>query len=162
MTNSITKIKLRISNTEIEIECDIDNLNEIISKIPKIIESINTINDVKSNETLLKLNNNSIEKNGIIPPDININKSDSLTDVLLKLFASNWSNNPKKLSEVRETLQLYGLIYPKQTIAVTLLRMAKSGKLRRFKSNNGEYVYTASNSLISSIENNTKFGILTN
>lgn len=162
MTDSITKIKLRISNTEIEIECDIDNLNEIISKIPKIIESINTINDVKSNETSLKLNNNSIEKNGIIPPDININKSDSLTDVLLKLFASNWSNNPKKLSEIRETLQLYGLIYPKQTVAVTLLRMAKSGKLRRFKSNNGEYVYTASNSLIASIENNTKFGILTN
>ena len=96
--------------------------------------------------------NNSVETEPIIPPDITINKSDSLTDVLLKLFTSNWSNTPKKLNEIREILQLYGLMYPKQTVAVTLLRMAKSGRLRRFKSNTGEYVYTASNSLISSTE----------
>ena len=43
-------------------------------------------------------------------------------------------------------------MYPKQTVAVTLLRMAKSGRLRRFKSNTGEYVYTASTSLLSSTE----------
>ena len=75
-----------------------------------------------------------------------------MTDVLLKLFTSNWSDTPKKLNEIREILQLYGLMYPKQTVAVTLLRMAKSGRLRRFKSNNGDYVYTASTSLISSTE----------
>ena len=152
MTDSITKIKLRISNIEVEIECDIHNLEEIISKIPKIIESVNNTSEIHTKDNNFSIVNNSVETEPIIPPDITINKSDSLTDVLLKLFTSNWSNTPKKLNEIREILQLYGLMYPKQTVAVTLLRMAKSGRLRRFKSNTGEYVYTASNSLISSTE----------
>tara|TARA_B100001750_G_scaffold162871_1_gene131626 strand:- start:3140 stop:3619 length:480 start_codon:yes stop_codon:yes gene_type:complete len=152
MTDSITKIKLRISNIEVEIECDIHNLEEIISKIPKIIESVNNTPEIHTKDNNFSIINNSVETEPIIPPDITINKSDSLTDVLLKLFTSNWSNTPKKLNEIREILQLYGLMYPKQTVAVTLLRMAKSGRLRRFKSNTGEYVYTASNSLISSTE----------
>ena len=152
MTDSITKIKLRISNIEVEIECDIHNLEEIISKIPKIIESVNSTSEIHTKDNNFSIINNSVETESIIPPDITINKSDSLTDVLLKLFTSNWSNTPKKLNEIREILQLYGLMYPKQTVAVTLLRMAKSGRLRRFKSNTGEYVYTASNSLISSTE----------
>ena len=152
MTDSITKIKLRISNIEVEIECDIHNLEEIISKIPKIIESVNNKSEIHTKDNNFSIINNSVETEPIIPPDITINKSDSLTDVLLKLFTSNWSNTPKKLNEIREILQLYGLMYPKQTVAVTLLRMAKSGRLRRFKSNTGEYVYTASNSLISSTE----------
>ena len=152
MTDSITKIKLRISNIEIEIECDIHNLEEIISKIPKIIESVNNTSEIHTKDNNFSIVNNSVETEPIIPPDITINKSDSLTDVLLKLFTSNWSNTPKKLNEIREILQLYGLMYPKQTVAVTLLRMAKSGRLRRFKSNTGEYVYTASTSLLSSTE----------
>jgi len=152
MTTSLTRIKLKISNAEVDIECDVDNLSNIISQIPNIIESISNISRQNSPEDNIRISDHSIEKQPSVPPDIVINKSDSLTDVLLKLFTSNWSNEPKKLNEIRETLQLYGLMYPKQTVAVTLLRMAKSGRLRRFKSNSGEYVYTASNSLLSSTE----------
>ena len=110
------------------------------------------IRDSNSAEENIRIFDHSVENQLSTLPEITINKSDSLTDVLLKLFTSNWSNNPKKLNEIREILQLYGLMYPKQTVAVTLLRMAKSGRLRRFKSNTGEYVYTASNSLLSSTE----------
>ena len=152
MTSSITRIKLKISNTEVDIECDIDNLPDIISQIPNIIQSISNISGPNSAEENIRIFDHSVENQLSTLPEITINKSDSLTDVLLKLFTSNWSNNPKKLNEIREILQLYGLMYPKQTVAVTLLRMAKSGRLRRFKSNNGEYVYTASNSLLSSTE----------
>ena len=152
MTTSLTRIKLKISNTEVDIECDIDNLPDIISQIPNIIQSISNISGSGSPEENIRISDNPIENQLSLPPEIVINKSDSLTDVLLKLFTSNWSNEPKKLNEIREILQLYGLMYPKQTVAVTLLRMAKSGRLRRFKSNTGEYVYTASNSLLSSTE----------
>ena len=152
MTTSITKIKLKISNAEVDIECDIHDLYEIISQIPKIIESLSDVSALNSIAKKFSINDNTAENTSNIPPDIMINKSDSLTDILIKLFTSNWSNSPKKLNEIREILQLYGLMYPKQTVAVTLLRMAKSGRLRRFKSNTGEYVYTASTSLISSTE----------
>ena len=156
MTTSLTKIKLKISNTEVDIECDINNLPDVISQIPNIMKSVSNISETSVSEENVHISDNSDEIQSSIPPDIIINKSDSLTDVLLKLFLSNWSNEPKKLNEIREVLQLYGLMYPKQTVAVTLLRMAKSGRLRRFKSNTGEYVYTASNSLLSSNEKLSK------
>ena len=97
MTTSLTRIKLKISNTEVDIECDIDNLPDIISQIPNIIQSISNISGSGSTEENIRISDNPIENQLSLPPEIVINKSDSLTDVLLKLFTSNWSNEPKKL-----------------------------------------------------------------
>ena len=52
MTTSLTRIKLKISNTEVDIECDIDNLPDIISQIPNIIQSISNISGSGSTEEL--------------------------------------------------------------------------------------------------------------
>ena len=145
MTTPI-RIKLRLSNTEIELECSLTDMDKVFSQIPKLIQILKKSSlDTSDENNKITVNPSTLD----LPPNINIHKSDSLTDVLIKIFQSSWSNNPKKLNEIRETLNSYGLIYPKQTVAVTLLRMAKSGKLRRFKSNTGDYVYTASNSLLS-------------
>ena len=98
MTTSITKIKLKISNAEVDIECDIHDLDEIISQIPKIIESLSDVSALNSIDKKFSINDNAAENTSNIPPDIMINKSDSLTDILIKLFTSNWSNSPKKLN----------------------------------------------------------------
>lgn len=158
MTTPI-RIKLRLSNTEIELECSLTDMDKVFSQIPKLIQILKKSSlDTSDENNKITVNPSTLD----LPPNINIHKSDSLTDVLIKIFQSSWSNNPKKLNEIRETLNSYGLIYPKQTVAVTLLRMAKSGKLRRFKSNTGDYVYTASNSLLSSDVDDNEFDILTN
>jgi hypothetical protein len=158
MTTPI-RIKLRLSNTEIELECSLTDMDKVFSQIPKLIQILKKSSlDTSDENNKITVNPSTLD----MPPNINIHKSDSLTDVLIKIFQSSWSNNPKKLNEIRETLNSYGLIYPKQTVAVTLLRMAKSGKLRRFKSNTGDYVYTASNSLLSSDVDDNEFDILTN
>jgi hypothetical protein len=81
-------------------------------------------------------------------PGITVEKGDSLSDIISKFFSEPWGKSPRKLSEVRETLQSYGLNYPKQSVAVALLRLAKSSRIRRFKSVGGEYVYTASTSMM--------------
>jgi hypothetical protein len=75
---------------------------------------------------------------------VTIERGDSLSDVISKFFSDPWGRSPKKLMEVREALQSYGLNYPKQSVAVALLRLAKGSKIRRFKGESGEYVYTAS------------------
>ena len=77
---------------------------------------------------------------------IMVEKGDSLGDLVEKLFADPWGRSPRKLSEVREALQSYGLNYPKQSVAVALLRLAKSSKIRRFKGEGGEFVYTSTTS----------------
>ncbi len=71
-----------------------------------------------------------------------------LGDILSKFFADQWGKSPRKLSDVREALQSYGLSYPKQSVAVALLRSAKGSKIRRFKGDGGEFVYTASTSML--------------
>ena len=71
-------------------------------------------------------------------------KGDSLADVIAKFFADPWGRERRKLSDVREALQSYGMNYPKQSVAVALLRLAKATKIRRFKAEDGEFVYTAS------------------
>ena len=71
-----------------------------------------------------------------------LEKGDSLADVIGKFFSAPWGRERRKLSDVREALQSYGLNYPKQSVAVALLRLAKATKLRRFKAEDGEFVYT--------------------
>ena len=147
MKESPIKLKLHLSDAEIELECALEEMSEVLKFIPELIVilSDNVKSIPKSPIPVLKKPEIS---NDI--PDISINKSDSLTNILIKLFSSSWPSSPKKLNEIREALNSYGLIYPKQSVAVTLLRMAQSGKLRRFKSSSGEYVYTPSTSLFSS------------
>ncbi|MCP8309767.1 MAG: hypothetical protein H3Z53_04590, partial [archaeon] len=80
-------------------------------------------------------------------PEIKVERDDSLPNVITKFFKDEWGRHPRKLSDVRDVLESYGLIYPKQSVAVALLRLAKEGKLRRFKDEGGEFVYTSSTSL---------------
>ena len=76
-------------------------------------------------------------------PKIIIEKNDSLSVIILKMFEDEWGKNPRKLNQVKEALEARGLIYPRQSVAVSLLRLAQSGKLRRFKGKNGEFVYVS-------------------
>lgn len=48
-------------------------------------------------------------------------------------------------------LQSYGLNYPKQSVAVALLRLAISSKIRRFKGEGGEFVCTSAISIAAPI-----------
>lgn len=146
MGESPIKIKLHLSDTEIELECNLTEMSEVIKFIPQLIDILsNNVKNIPASPMP------ALKKSEITTdiPDIPISKSDSLTNILIKLFTSSWSSSPKKLNEIREALNSYGLIYPKQSVAVTLLRMAQSGKLRRFKSSSGDYVYTPSTSLFS-------------
>jgi len=81
-------------------------------------------------------------------PEIKVKGGESLPSVILKMFSTPWGRKPRRLIEVKEALESYGLIYPKQSVAVALLRLAKAGKLRRFKGAGEEYVYTASMELL--------------
>ncbi len=161
MVEGNIKIKLKVDTNEFEIEGSTHDIEKSISLIPKLILALP--------EDLLKYNvftpkpdgipeSNRLEKyissnniklsNSTNSPEIQIERGDSLTEIIVKLFTQLWGNNPRKLSEIREVLQSYGQVYPKQSVAVALLRLAQSGRLRRFKGESGEYVYTASTTLM--------------
>jgi hypothetical protein len=75
-------------------------------------------------------------------PVVTLERGDTLADVILKFFAQPWGQHPRDLQSVREALQSYGLNYPKQSIAVALLRLVKVGRLLRTGGSSGGFRYT--------------------
>jgi hypothetical protein len=150
------KIRVRSGDSEAEIEASLSDVNEAIELIPRVLAKLPPSGPERRQAPLLSemeiatpsrresapaaLASSSSQSS---VPLVTIEKGDSLSEVISKFFSDSWGRSPKKLMEVREALQSYGLNYPKQSVAVALLRLAKGSKIRRFKGESGEYVYTA-------------------
>jgi hypothetical protein len=155
------RIKVRSGQSEAEIEAEAGRIREAIELIPEIVSKLpaQRVEPARQEAAIREpyltqpsLSSSTAPEGNTTAqhPGITVEKGDSLSDIISKFFGDPWGKSPRKLSEVRETLQSYGLNYPKQSVAVALLRLAKSSRIRRFKSAGGEYVYTASTSMITS------------
>ena len=153
----IVKIRIKSGGSEAEVEAQLADLRQAIDLIPEILAKLpppsveRRLESVapqaqapasQAPEQASATAQTSAPQSSM--PTVTVEKGDSLSDVISKFFADPWGTSPRKLMEVREALQSYGLNYPKQSVAVALLRLAKSSKIRRFKGEGGEYVYTAS------------------
>ena len=151
------KIRVRSGESEAEVEAAFSDIHEAIELIPEVLSKLpppglearaassrpsGEASELQLAEPPATGMSTSVEASSI--PTVTIEKGDSLSDVISKFFSDPWGRSPKKLMEVREALQSYGLNYPKQSVAVALLRLAKGSKIRRFKGEGGEFVYTAS------------------
>lgn len=151
------KIKIKSGGSEVEVEAPLSEIRQAIELIPDILAKLPQSSTERKPESVAPPAQAPVSHASEPPsvaaqtsappssvPTVTIEKGDSLSDVISKFFADSWGRNPRKLMEVREALQSYGLNYPKQSVAVALLRLAKSSKIRRFKGEGGEYVYTVS------------------
>ncbi|MCP8305123.1 MAG: hypothetical protein H3Z50_06650 [archaeon] len=156
MSESIVKIRVRLGANEAEIEAPLSAIKEAIHLVPEVVQhlpkSVSAPLLQTKSETVTEIPFKEGKVGGIpkILPEIKVEKDDSLPNVIIKFFQDSWGRRPHKLNDVKNALESYGLIYPKQSVAVALLRLAKDGKLRRFKDESGEFVYTSSTSLTTS------------
>jgi len=155
LPSDTVRIRVRFMQNEAEVEADLAHIREAIELIPAIVAKFPAPLTVPSSlqastSVVSGSGTGSVAPGGL--PSVSIEKGDSLGDILSKFFADQWGKNPRRLSDVREALESYGLNYPKQSVAVALLRLAKSSRIRRFKSEGGEFVYTASTSLIAPLQ----------
>ena len=148
MPSDAVRIRVRSGSNEIEIESNLAQIREALELVPEIISKFPEVPAARAPSAQQQQPSvpGAIQKDAgpTAMPTIMVEKGDSLGDIVAKFFNDPWGRNPRNLNEVREVLQLYGLTYPKQSVAVALLRLAKSSKIRRFKGSGGEYVYTAS------------------
>jgi len=144
----LTKIRVRLGAAEAEVEADPEHLREAIDLVPELTAKLprqrNGAQAELATSPVLDLSSDS-QPSQI--PVVTLEKGDSLADVIGKFFSAPWGRERRKLSDVREALRSYGLNYPKQSVAVALLRLAKTTKLRRFKAEDGEFVYTSASTL---------------
>ena len=153
MSEANIKIRVKKGSNEVEIEAPASTLQNAIGLITDMMEKIPNEPQPKTHTGYRDSAQNgdpgigSLQPTRLDIPEVQVDRDESLTSILSKLFRNTWGRTPRKLGEVREVLGSYGLSYPKQSVAVALLRSAQSGKLRRFKGDGGEYVYTASTAL---------------
>jgi hypothetical protein len=143
----LTRIRVKLGPAEAEVEADPEHLREAIELIPEVAAKlpgagVHGVEGVKARPTAQTDEPSTLHVPSQLPA-IALEKGDSLSDVIVKFFADPWGRERQKLSDVREALQSYGMNYPKQSVAVALLRLAKATKIRRFKAEDGEFVYTA-------------------
>jgi hypothetical protein len=144
----VTKIRVKLGSAEAEVEADPEHLREAIELIPEVVAKLpgvaaHGVEGVKATQATQGVEPMAFHGPSQLPM-IALEKGDSLADIIGKFFADPWGRERRKLSDVREALQSYGMNYPKQSVAVALLRLAKATKIRRFKAEDGEFVYTAS------------------
>ena len=141
----MTKIRVKLGQAEAEVEADPEHLREAIDLVPDLASKLprQGTEPVMERETAAEAQADALQSTPTETPLVTLEKGDSLADVIGKFLSSPWGRERRKLSDVREALQSYGLNYPKQSVAVALLRLAKTTKIRRFKAEDGEYVYTS-------------------
>ncbi|MDG6928104.1 MAG: hypothetical protein JRN10_00940 [Nitrososphaerota archaeon] len=156
MSYDYARIKLKIGVNEIELsgqKADMEFLSALAMKM--FDEASSAPNSAQNEQRASQAELNAADKgypaeSGKVPdrieqlPQVSLEPNGSLPINILRLFSAEWGKKPRRLAEVKEILDNYGMVYPKQTVAVTLLRLAKEGKIRRFKSERGEYVYVSS------------------
>ncbi len=140
MPSDLVKIRVKAGNSEAEIEAELSHIREAIDLIPEVVKLLPDGGGRVAREASQVYIPRDIGE----VPVVNLEKGDSLAEIVGKFFAGEWGMQRRKLSDVREALQSYGLNYPKQSVAVALLRLAKASRIRRFKAEDGEYVYTSS------------------
>jgi hypothetical protein len=144
---AVTKIRVKLGQAEAEVEAEPDHLREAIDLVPELAAKLPKQGNGAAGEGAESVSEMAVELTGQAGsgqlPVVTVDKGDSLADVIGKFFSGPWGREKRKLSDVREALQSYGLNYPKQSVAVALLRLAKTTKLRRFKAEDGEFVYTS-------------------
>ena len=148
----MVKLRVKLGAAEAEVEADPEHLKEAIDLLPELVKKLPGPSEAARPEVAPE---RGVEDVGPLKktqpsslPNVAIERSDSLADVISKFFADPWGRERRKLLDVRDVLQSYGLNYPKQSVAVALLRLAKTTKIRRFKAEDGEYVYTASSAFV--------------
>jgi hypothetical protein len=154
MSSDNVRVRVKVGANEVEIEGPRDSLKELIELVPAMVEGMASAKPSSIPPTVEQVQAPATVQAQQAPlqdlPELRVEKGESLPSIMTKLFGSSWGRTPRRLLEVKGALESFGLVYPRQSVAVALLRLAQEGKLRRFKGPDGDFLYTSSTSLMQS------------
>jgi hypothetical protein len=146
------RLRVKVGYSEVEFEGTMDEIVSSIELIPRLVEAtreakqiaVNSQSPISPNERP-QIGQDEVkvlhEESDLQLPPIQIFKEDSIGDIIVKIVNSSWGKKPRKLDEIRKVLETLGFPLTRSTAAVTLLRLTKGSKIRRFKNESGEYLY---------------------
>jgi hypothetical protein len=150
MSPDNVRVRVRVGANEVEIEGPKDSIRELLDLIPEIEgRLVPPSAQPQPAVSVLPPAPTSPQQAPLQDlPEVKVEKGESLPSIMTKLFGAPWGRTPRRLLDVKGALESYGLVYPRQSVAVALLRLAQEGKLRRFKGADGDFLYTSSTSLL--------------
>jgi len=128
------EVRIKLGANEIEVKGKLSNVKTLLDVILPLIKE-------RESKSLPEIPQKEESEEVSVLPVIKVSEKESVSEILLKLFNTNWARSPRSLSEVVEALENLGLYYPKATIAVNLKRLVQRGKLRRIKDKDGTFRY---------------------
>lgn len=150
MSSESVRVRVKVGANEVEIEGPKDSIKELVELIPEIEVKLGAA--PASPQQAPVAQQSAPLQPAQAPfqdlPELRVEKGESLPSIMTKLFGTAWGRTPRRLLDVKGALESYGLAYPRQSVAVALLRLAQEGKLRRFKGADGDFLYTSSTSLL--------------
>ena len=123
--------RVKMGQREIEISGTQEEVFKTIEELPQLMEAIsNAFDSTKTrdeNEQLAGSSYPSLSASGC-------------SEAILQLLSSDWSRQPRTLTELGEALKANAVYYPSTTVSGVLSWLLRKNKIKRWKTDKG-YVY---------------------
>lgn len=131
------RVRVRSGDYEFEVECGKEDIGTILSLTDQLIETLGKLRGTSP----LKIKGTKQEEavsaeeevTTVASEEIPQITSTTLPDAVTELLASPWGREPRTAREVKDALEVNALHYPVTTVHPQLIRMTRTGKLRRLK-----------------------------
>jgi len=133
-------LKVRIGDMEVELGGDkdevlstLDELSSIVGKVTHAFEAENLVLPESSEPRAVE---------DASPLDYpKISRTNKCGDAVVALLTTDWGNNPRTISELREAMEANAIFFPKTTLSGVLVWLVKKGRIRRWKDKKRGYLY---------------------
>jgi len=125
-------IRSRVGQFEVVLSGEINEIPTLVSTMRQLREELATVELSYQPSEAAK-----VEGDSTMPK---ISPDKSAAQAVAQLFMSEWSRNPRTLSDISDALEANGIFYPSTTLSEVPVRILRQGKIRRWKSES-EFVY---------------------
>jgi hypothetical protein len=132
-------IKVRIGDMEVELGGDKDEVLATLDELSLIVGKVADAFELKGmgiSETP-----EHVEVEAVILDIPKISRTSKCGDAVVALLTTDWGNNPRSISELREAMEANAIFFPKTTLSGVLVWLVKKGRIRRWKDKKKGYLY---------------------
>jgi len=132
-------IKVRIGDMEVELGGDKAEVLATLDELPKIVGKVTNAFEVETMSSPEVLAGGENEGSALAIPKIS--RTSKCGDAVVALLTTEWGNNPRTISELREAMEANAIFFPKTTLSGVLVWLVKKGRIRRWKDKKKGYLY---------------------
>ena len=132
-------LKVRIGDMEIELGGDKDEVLSTLDELPLIVGKVTNAFEMETMSLPEIPERVAAEATVLDIPKIG--RTSKCGDAVVALLTTDWGNNPRSISELREAMEANAIFFPKTTLSGVLVWLVKKGRVRRWKDKKKGYLY---------------------